>query len=575
MNNNLDYDLDAVMEEWREENKYRDEADRDHIPEDKDNRTIKNVIKAMEERYFDGKHIFRNGGKNSDFLFRYEIKELLVALLKLELSDPFKDARASKTGVSSVNINTIERTYSNLEEIDKLRSYERRVLSLSFDSEVTAKHIETLRRLSASMSRFFMMNAMFYNNSASAPFVDIINQIDVWTANLCMRQYEIAKYKDSRPIFNLDLFKMRVERHDNFDFVADMRLAIVKAIKRIASIIYEFDENNACKRRKMIDVIAELETVRSDSFALLRKQAEEVDKITADVESGDDESRRTIDSFYEVLFEGLYPYPKDYAGTPLPLRWSDSYIYNMLPEYFYKYLKFMNDPSPSFEDRRKVLKMRQFLSTQYIGSFSFFQTLVRTENELLTITEGKSYGSFKEFDADTDIRKVIDEHFCYFITAVQDNVKLRSMSLDNMKGALRSTTLGKSIVDNYDKLYHQCEEIVSNVFAMVLKIEAERQKMSNDTKNDDIEKLFESIGFRRTFDSIPDYTKKHYFYQDDQSSNLSEEIKQYIKETRFAPPPSEPDDYIGCEGILKAMGLRVVRNPIDNDDAENEEKTKE
>ena len=49
MNNNLDYDLDAVMEEWREENKYRDEADRDHIPEDKDNRTIKNVIKAMEE----------------------------------------------------------------------------------------------------------------------------------------------------------------------------------------------------------------------------------------------------------------------------------------------------------------------------------------------------------------------------------------------------------------------------------------------------------------------------------------------------------------------------------------------
>ena len=76
MNNNLDYDLDAVMEEWREENKYRDEADRDHIPEDKDNRTIKSVIKAMEERYFDGKHIFRNGGKNSDFLFRYEIKEL-------------------------------------------------------------------------------------------------------------------------------------------------------------------------------------------------------------------------------------------------------------------------------------------------------------------------------------------------------------------------------------------------------------------------------------------------------------------------------------------------------------------
>ncbi|WP_294754470.1 hypothetical protein [uncultured Ruminococcus sp.] len=572
MNNNLDYDLDAVMEEWREENKYRDEADRDHIPEDKDNRTIKNVIKAMEERYFDGKHIFRNGGKNSDFLFRYEIKELLVAILKLELSDPFKDARASKTGVSSVNINTIERTYSNLEEIDKLRSYERRVLSLSFDSEVAAKHIETLRRLSASMSRFFLMDAMFYNNSASAPFVDIINQIDVWTANLCMRQYEIAKYKDSRPIFNLDLFKMRVERHDNFDFVADMRLAIVKAIKRISSIIYEFDENNVCKRRKITDVIAELETVRSDSFALLRKQAEEVDNITAVVESGDDESRRTMDSFYEVLFEGLYPYSKDYAGTPLPLRWSDSYIYNMLPKYFYKYLKFMTDPSPSFEDRRKVLKMRQFLSTQYIGSFSFFQTLVRTENELLTITEGKSYGSFKEFDADTDIRKVIDEHFCYFITGVQDNAKLRSMSLDSMKEALRSTTLGKSIADNYDKLYHQCEEIVSNVFAMVLKLEAERQKMSNDTMSDDIEKLFASIGFRRTFDSIPDYTMNHYSYQDDQSSNLSDEMKQNI-ESQSSPP--ELDDYIGCEGILKAMGLRAVRKPIDNDDAENEEKTKE
>ena len=71
-----------------------------------------------------------------------------------------------------------------------------------------------------------------------------------------------------------------------------------------------------------------MEHLRSDSFALLRKQAEEVDNITADVESGNDECRRTMDSFYEVLFARLYPYSKDYAGTPLPPpRWSDSYIY--------------------------------------------------------------------------------------------------------------------------------------------------------------------------------------------------------------------------------------------------------
>lgn len=347
MNNKLDSSLNDIMKAWREENDDRGEADREHIPEDKDDRTVKAIIRDIEDKYFDGKHIYRNGGAKSDFLFRYEIKELLVALLKLELSDTFKDARAKKTGISNVKIDTIMKVYRNLAEIDNLRPHEWRVLDFSFDSAAACEHIETLRRLSESMSRFFLMNAMFYTSSASSPFADIINEIDVLTTRICMRQYEIAKYTDTTlPIYNCDSSKMIAERHEDFEFMADIRLAIVKAIKIISSIIYEFDDNEACKRRKMADVVGEIEEIRKVTFPKqFKDEAKSVDSITDEDSIIEEDNLTKIDQFLDTLFETIYPYPTKAPGASLPPIWTETTLYKMLPEYFFKYLKFMNDPS--------------------------------------------------------------------------------------------------------------------------------------------------------------------------------------------------------------------------------------
>jgi len=58
---------------------------------------LKRCMNEIENKYFGGKKIYhsRSSKENADFLFRFEVKGLLLLLLKLEIEEPF-DKRAQK-----------------------------------------------------------------------------------------------------------------------------------------------------------------------------------------------------------------------------------------------------------------------------------------------------------------------------------------------------------------------------------------------------------------------------------------------------------------------------------------------
>lgn len=62
----------------------------------KSRKTVFEAINRIEDRYFDGKYILRANGEKSDVLFRWEIKDLLLALLKFEIEDVFIDRDPQK-----------------------------------------------------------------------------------------------------------------------------------------------------------------------------------------------------------------------------------------------------------------------------------------------------------------------------------------------------------------------------------------------------------------------------------------------------------------------------------------------
>ena len=79
----------------------------------KSTQTINTAIKNLEKRYFAGRNIFRNKTEKSDLLFRWEIKNLLFLLIKVEIDNVFSSSRSSKTGVTDISIKKILDTYDH------------------------------------------------------------------------------------------------------------------------------------------------------------------------------------------------------------------------------------------------------------------------------------------------------------------------------------------------------------------------------------------------------------------------------------------------------------------------------
>ncbi len=124
--------------------------------------TIKKCISRLEETYFPNKNIFRNGDKKSHYLFRYEIKGLLLLLIKLECDDVFRDGKAKKEGISKNSIEKIVKTYDKAYTSNNLSDYEQRVLMTTFNGRDSIQFIKTMSAFQESLTNFSLLIVKYY-----------------------------------------------------------------------------------------------------------------------------------------------------------------------------------------------------------------------------------------------------------------------------------------------------------------------------------------------------------------------------------------------------------------------------
>ena len=586
----LDYSLADIMEEWVEDNKNRPEAERDQIPTAADNRTVKDTIKRIEDNYFEGRHLYRRGGDKSDYLFRYEIKELLVALLKLELGDCFRDGRSKKTGVSLKSIDHIKKMHKNFYDytMPRLRPHEKHILNLSYDFNTSIACYNGFDNLRRSLSGFLLMSAQRFNNNGSNFLNDITCQLDAWSTRTILKQYAIMS---SHAYVDKESFISLADPEGFFEYSIDLKKAIAKSVDRIASIVYTFDDKGTCRRRPMEKVTEQwlngLNGKQADT-KLTKEKAElktlyyaavKVDRLLNNPQAEhEEEDIETFNNFLLNLVKHLYPkikYQSKLTGDRKK-DWSPSF-YEYIIEYLYLYNAFMNnDPSLDQNSKLELLNRREALRTELIYDFPFGDTLIDLEMQIVELTKGKSYSNLGEFKDDEEIEETVLAHLAHFSNNIRQNGVVSDYWYEDVLSNLEQGKLGNPIISNYQLLYEQCDKLLSNVFVMIMRLENERQKIYDSTKKTidaGIKKFIDNMELKALYGDKDDRIVEDYWSSMHEYERLViEGIAMYNEEA------DRIEAYNYYDHILKCMGLKlpvdIAAKALDDYDTENEDKYK-
>ena len=208
---------------------------------------IKRCMNSIEEKYFDGKRIYHaiSSKEKSDFLFRFEIKGLLLLLLKLEIEDPI-DGRTQKKGVSSLNVKKMI-TSITPQYLDVLNNYEFKLVVQYCDPEHLNSIYDILEQTQKSLMHLAVVYAKNYDNFIWGLSRSIQHKIDQITKMIIGRTYGNDDLKIGT-ILEMNNALTRLVP-SSYNVQIGLKEAVIKAIKRITRDIYYFDENNVCYRK--------------------------------------------------------------------------------------------------------------------------------------------------------------------------------------------------------------------------------------------------------------------------------------------------------------------------------------
>ena len=209
---------------------------------------LKKCMNEIEKKYFEGKKIYhsRSAKENADFLFRFEVKGLLLLLLKLEIDDPF-DKRAQKNGISSLNVDRMIHQLSTEEGISLLTDYEYKVLIQYCDPENLNDVSKLLEQMKKAITNLAVIYARKYDNFIPGLSQNILKTISEITEMIIGRSY-LKDDLQIGPIIscNKEMTKLLPSSYINEIGLKD---AVVMALNRIIRDIYYFDNNNVCYRK--------------------------------------------------------------------------------------------------------------------------------------------------------------------------------------------------------------------------------------------------------------------------------------------------------------------------------------
>lgn len=217
--------------------------------------TVMKCIKEIEEKYFAGRHIYKNAGEKSDVLFRSEIKGLLLLLLKLELNDPLRDSKTKKSGISEDKISEIRVVYEWMMGYSDMEDYEFRLLFSFFNSKESMKFLDILQNFSENLFLLLELVVKNYRFFPSEYFTTMNKQMVEWSCNIIKYKEDITKrMKNNVHILNLNSSNLTGFFDCAGELSLDLKNGVVKAINELSEICFEFDKyTGVCKRKKWQD----------------------------------------------------------------------------------------------------------------------------------------------------------------------------------------------------------------------------------------------------------------------------------------------------------------------------------
>ena len=456
----------------------------------KSTQTVKKTIAVLEKKYFAGRNIFRNDDTTSDFLFRYEIKNLLLLLIKLEMDDVFSDAKAKVDGVSTKGIRKILESYELLNDEELLRDYECRVLFQSVNADESVHFMETIKAFQTALATFLTLSVKYYNKFATDIFEDIIYQLNQWSRNIISWSHKINQLEKSQHLI-IDFNPYHLNFHARTESLTlNLKTAVVKAINRIADELYEFDENGVCIRKNLepLGESVENKSIENPYTQIVEYDEKLNDEKADEIHAGMD---KVMDGYWKKVFPNQGQQPRFQHNTEEKIEERLRNLKKTACGYLMHYCGgkaliigrlYMSTPpnADNMKEREADFEVFEGLRMQLenfkLSDLSFEPYLRKLEKSAWAwCLEHKFEMTPYSFE------EMADQSIAEFKETSDKLHKTAWSEFDKIQDKDFKETELEGTESNITELYKQCETLAENMLAVILKIEADREKKSKSS----------------------------------------------------------------------------------------------
>ena len=441
--------------------------------------TVKKAIQELEEQYFQGCNIFRNSGTGSDYLFRWEISDLLKLLIWLQATDVFNNKKASKSGVSAISIEKIVSSYDFISKANSLKDYERIALESSVQAQESKETLHYIERAYQSMSRFLLLATISYDRYPYDVFKGMAREFDDLTTklnrnihmNLAAQRFGNSHIKATKHGI--------ISAEGLIPLTLNLKQSVVNAINRIAEEIYDFDENGICRRKATISddkkTQDRYEMICGEHIYYSESGYTELNEDEIQIEGGINGIRHKIDNFMNGYFRQKYPQPDDdnaYEADKVnhllrqPLKqyieafcWMNLLCKNTISIEQWNYSE---SPETCY---KTTLRSRGYLSAYHHSGYKFDTYLSALEAKVL-----EKFASPEALNPNDDLLKITDQ----MVDEYLEDVKEYKQSTDQrMAGLDKLIGNQEEVKDNVKNICEQSEALLKNMLAIILKFESQ------------------------------------------------------------------------------------------------------
>lgn len=232
MYNTIDYKLDDILNDNQQ----------DDLLHNMNRQSITKVIHKLERTYFPDINIFRHDDKTSDYLFRFEIKDLLLLLIYIENKNPFDNKFDTEIGLSKKKFEKIEEI-TNVIKNKKMAKYERKLVDFAYRKNDFVNDSQGLQKLQEAICDYFTLVAINYRTFVPGYFGEMADLFNKLSLNITKHRNSFDYFKKEKNILKINMEGANM----------DLKLPLVHLIRDISELLYNFDEKGCCTRSYFLD----------------------------------------------------------------------------------------------------------------------------------------------------------------------------------------------------------------------------------------------------------------------------------------------------------------------------------